>query len=127
MAFHPDPAWIALIGTVTGTVGLKVAEHYLGRGRVRIDDAAKIRDELREQIASNKTEMKDLEDEVDRWRKEYYDLRDKYIALQTELTLALQQIKDATAQEALEAAKKHALEALPIPKSSTHAPRETDQ
>lgn len=115
MSFSPDPAWIALVGTVAGTIGLKVAEHFLGKGRVRIDDAAKIRDELRLEIAANKTEIKELEDAVEKWRAEYYDLRDKYIALQTELTLALQKIKDESAVSALLQAQKHALDNLAPP------------
>lgn len=88
-----DPAWIALIGTVTGGVGLKLAEHWLGRNRVKTDDAARIRDELRTEITNQRQEIKDLEADVNKWREEYYDLRDKYIHLQTELTLALQNIR----------------------------------
>lgn len=115
MAFHPDPAWIALAGTVVGTIGLKVAEHFLGKGRIKIDDAAKIRDELRLEITANKQEIKELEDEVEKWRADYYDLRDKYIQLQTELTLALQKIKDESAKQALMEAQQHALDNLPTP------------
>jgi len=113
MAIHLDPAWIALIGTVVGTVGLKVAEHFLGKGRIKIDDAARIRDELRQEITANKQEIKELEDEVEKWRADYYDLRDKYIQLQTELTLALQKIKDEAAVQALLEAQTHALDNLP--------------
>lgn len=89
-----DPAWIALIGTLCGGVGLKLVEHWLGKSKVRVDDASRIRDELRLEITAQRTEIKGLEDDVDRWRKEYYDLRDKYIALQTDLTFALQKIRD---------------------------------
>lgn len=88
-----DPAWIALIGTVCGGVGLKVAEHWLGRNKVKADDAAQIRTELRQEITSQREEIRQLETDVDKWKQEYYDLRDKYINLQTELTLALQKIK----------------------------------
>lgn len=99
-----DPAWIALIGTVCGGVGLKLTEHWLGRNKVRVDDAARIRDELRSEITIQREEIRQLETDVDKWRNEYYDLRDKYIQLQTELTLALQKIKDEAAQaEALAA------------------------
>lgn len=105
-----DPAWIALGGTIVGTLGLKVAEHFLGRGRVKIDDAAKIRDELRQEIAANKEEIKALEERANNWQKEYYDLRDKFIQVQTELMLALQKIKDEEARAALENASKMALD-----------------
>ena len=89
-----DPAGIALFSTVAGTIGLKVVDHTLTKGRVRIDDAANIRDELREEIKSNKEDIARLEAEVDRWRKEYYDLRDKYVQIQTELTIALRELKE---------------------------------
>jgi uncharacterized coiled-coil DUF342 family protein len=88
-----DPAWIALIGTLAGGVGLKFAEHWLGRSKVKVDEASKIRDELRLEITAQRQEIKDLETEADKWKKEYYDLREKYMTLQTELTLALQQIR----------------------------------
>lgn len=93
-----DPAWIALIGTVCGGVGLKMAEHWLGRSKVKVDDAARIRDELRIEIVAQREEIKQLEADVDKWRDEYYNMRDKYINLQTELTLALQKIKIEAAE-----------------------------
>lgn len=89
-----DPAWIALIATVCGGVGLKVTEHWLGRSKVRVDDAARIRDELRLEITAQREEIKQLETDVNRWRDEYYDLRDKYRELQTQLTLAIEKIKE---------------------------------
>lgn len=90
-----DPAWIiALIGTIFGGVGLKLVEHWLGRSKIKVDDAARIRDELRLEITAQRAEIKQLEADVDKWREEYYNLRDKYVALQTELTLALQSIRN---------------------------------
>lgn len=97
-----DPAWIALIGTLMGGLGLKVTEHWLGKNKTNSDDARAIREELRSQITSQKEEIKQLEDDVNEWRSKYYDLRDSYVKIQTELTLALQKIKD----EAVEADKK---------------------
>ena len=107
-----DSAWIALIGTLCGGLGLKIAEHYLGRAKVKVDDAAQIRDELRLEITAQREEIKQLEIDVEKWRNEYYDLRDKYINLQTELTLSLQSIKN----EANEAtAKADIIESQPPP------------
>lgn len=105
-----DPAWIALIGTVCGTVGLKVAEHWLGRNKVRADDASRIRDELRLEITTQREEIRQLENDASKWREEYYNLRDKYVALQTELTLALQKIRD---EAALASQKAETLEQVP--------------
>jgi hypothetical protein len=89
-----DPAWIALIGTVCGGVGLKVTEYWLGRSKVKIDDAAQIRGELRLEITSQREEIKALEIERDKWREEYYKLYKDYIAVQTDLKIALEKIKD---------------------------------
>lgn len=98
---HLDPAWIALIGTLCGGLGLKLLEHWLGKSKIKIDEASKLRDELRIEIVSQREEIKTLEAEVDRWRKDYYDLRDKYSTLNTEYLIALEKIK----AEADEAAK----------------------
>lgn len=94
-----DPTIVALIGTVMGGVGLKVAEHWLGKGKVKVDDAARLRDELRMEITTQREEIRQLEAEVEKWRKEYYDLFQKYMSLETDLKLALHNIK----QEVLEA------------------------
>lgn len=109
-----DPAWIALIGTLCGGIGLKVAEHWLGKGKVKVDDAARIRDELRLEITAQREEIKELEQQVQKWQADYYDLRDKHIKLQTELMIALQKIKDQ-ADEAEEQAKQIANEPPPTP------------
>lgn len=87
-----DAAWIALIGTVFGGVGLKVVDHYLSKNKVRIDDAARIRDELRIEITTLREDITKIEAERDKWRADYYDLRDKIADLQVQITL-LQQIK----------------------------------
>ena len=89
-----DPTVTAVVGTIFGGVGLRLVEHWLSRNKVRVDDAARIRDELRLEITAQREEIKQLEDDVDKWKNEYYDLRDKYVQIQTELTLALQRIKE---------------------------------
>lgn len=89
-----DPGWIALIGTVGGGVGLKFAEHFLNKGRERIDEASRIRVELRDQIDDQRKEIDKLSVEVDSWREKYYDLRDQHVKLQTEMMLTLQQLKE---------------------------------
>lgn len=105
-----DPAWLALVGTLCGGAGLKFAEHWLGRNKVKVDEASKIRDELRISINSQKEEIKALEAEVNKWRAEYYDLRDKYSEIQTKYTIALEKIREEaerTRQEITEADGTH--------------------
>jgi len=92
-AVHLDPAWIALIGTLCGGIGLKILEHWLGRSKVKMDEASKFREELRTEITAGREEIKALESEVDKWKQEYYDLRDKYMALNVEYLSALEKIK----------------------------------
>lgn len=89
-----DPAWIALIGTVFGGVGLKVIEHWLGKTRVKIDDATTIRNELRTALAEEKQENVQLSQDVDRWRDAYYDLRDQHVAIQMKLTMAIEEARE---------------------------------
>lgn len=89
-----DPGWLALIGTLCGGTGLKIVEHYLNRKQVKVTDASKIRDELREQIDDQRAEIAKLEKEVEGWRDKYYNLRDDHIKLQTELMISLQKLKE---------------------------------
>lgn len=62
-------------------------EGVLARGKYRIDDASRIRDELRQSNKEKQLEIDQLEDDVDRWREAYYALRDNYSVLKTELTI----------------------------------------
>lgn len=97
-----EPAWIAFGGTVFGGVGLKVIEHWLGRNKIKVDDAQQIRDELRLEITSQREEIRELEAEVKSWRDQYYEVLQKYMIQTTELQLALHKIKEET----IEAEKK---------------------
>jgi hypothetical protein len=99
IAMALDPTVIALVGTVFGGVGLKIVEYWLGKNRVRVDDATKIREELRADMAAQKAEIAQLEASLDKWKEQYYALFEKYIKLQTELTLALEGIKKDASKE----------------------------
>lgn len=88
-----DPVWIAFIGTICSGVGLKLAEHWLGRNKVKTDDAAQIRDELRLEITALREENKQLEAEVEVWKGKYYTLWEEFIKKQTELTIALRDLQ----------------------------------
>lgn len=105
-----DPAWIALIGTLCGGLGLKLLEHWLGKSKVKIDEATKLRDELRVTINSQNTEIKELEAAVDKWRMDYFNLRDEYAQAKTEYMLELNNIKS---ELAVAKARMDALDAEP--------------
>lgn len=76
-----DPAWIAFLGAAFGGAGLKVTEHWLGKNRVKIDDASNIRNELRASVTELKTENAQLEEQVNTWRGKYYAAQEKILLL----------------------------------------------
>ncbi len=88
-----EPAWIAAIATAGGAIAIKVAEKIMNRTKETTDDARLMRNELREQIVSQKEDIIRLESELEEWRDKYYDLRDSYMEQYTKLTLALEKIK----------------------------------
>lgn len=87
-----DPAWIALIGTLCGGIGLKLLEHWLGKSKVKVDEASKIRDELRLEISSLREEVTKLEKEVNDWRSKYLDMRDEFSKLNTQYMIEMAKI-----------------------------------
>lgn len=86
-------AWIALIGTVLGGVGLKFVEHWLSRSKVRDDTAAQLRNELRTEIQGLKAELNNVESDLDKWRGKYYELMDNFIKVKSELETAMRQLQ----------------------------------
>ena len=99
-----DPAWIALIATVTGGVGLKVVEHWLGRNKVKVDDATQIRDELRLEIVALREENKQLEADLSKWREDYYAVRERELKLKNILDRAIASIEDAAKRAEIQSA-----------------------
>lgn len=93
-----DPAWITLIGTLLGASVLSVTNKWLSRTKDDRDDAKQIREELRTQITSQKTEIDVLEKEVNEWREKYYDLRDQHIRETTALQIELDGLKRQLAE-----------------------------
>jgi Tfp pilus assembly major pilin PilA len=86
-------AWIALIGTVLGGVGLKFVEHWLSRSKVRDDTASQLRTELRTEIQGLKTELNNVESDLDKWRGKYYELMDNFIKVKSELEMAMRTLQ----------------------------------
>lgn len=97
MASGLESAWIPLATAIFGGVGLKMAEHWLGRTKVKIDEAETLRGELRAEITSLREEVRILETDLNEWKGKYYDLRDKYSELNTQLTLAIRKLQDEAA------------------------------
>jgi uncharacterized protein YlxW (UPF0749 family) len=87
-------AWIALLGTVLGGVGLKFVEHWLSRSKVRDDTAAQLRTELRTEIQNLKQELNNVEADLDKWRGKYYELMDNFIKVKSELESAMRKLQN---------------------------------
>lgn len=104
-----DPTVVALVGTIMGGVGLKVAEHWLSKGKVKVDDASRMRDELRLEITSLKEDQSKLEADAIKWRNDYYAMYEKYITAQTESKIELEKLKGQVLalEKLLEEAKKN--------------------
>lgn len=78
-------AIFALLGAASGGVGLKILDSFLGRGRVKSDEASEIRKELRQEINGLRAEHLRIEAELDEWKQKYYDLLDKMYKQQQQL------------------------------------------
>lgn len=87
-------AWIALIGTLLGGVGLKFVEHWLSRSKIRDDTASQLRSELRTEIQNLKQELNNVEADLDKWRGKYYELMDNFIKVKSELESAMRQLQN---------------------------------
>ena len=73
-----NPAFLALLGTIFGGVGLKVVENLLNKSKTREDIAASLRKELREDVGTMRKELRTLETELDKWKQKYYQLLEQY-------------------------------------------------
>lgn len=78
MELLTEPAFLALIGTVFGGVGLKIVESLLNRGKTQTDVAAQIRAELRTDVQALRDEIRKVETELDMWKAKYYALLDQF-------------------------------------------------
>jgi chromosome segregation ATPase len=110
MEILTNPVFLALVGTLFGSAGLKVIEHWLSRAKFKEDAALKMRDELRleidrkakdyageldrlrVEISHLDLEKDEIEKHLDRWREKYYALMEENIQIKSELKSALTQI-----------------------------------
>lgn len=73
-----NEALVALMAAVFGGAGLKVIEHVLSRTKDKVDFAAQLRDELRTEVTSLRTELKGVDDSLDVWKQRYFALLAHY-------------------------------------------------
>lgn len=78
---HLDPAWIALIGTIFGGLGLKLTEKWLGRHT----DAIPIRSQLWQEVKDLNERIDKLEEQILFWRGRYYEEQERNAVLRIQL------------------------------------------
>lgn len=114
MELLSNPVFLALVGTLFGSAGLKVIEHWLSRAKSKEDSASKMRDELRQEIDRKAkdyageldrlrveinrldSEKDDIEKQLDAWREKYWALMEENYQIKAELKSALTQIHTST-------------------------------
>lgn len=90
-----EEAWLALIGAIMGTSGLKVVEHVLSRGETKELMQKTLREELKTEIRNLKEEIDKSEEDVDHWKARYYELVQTHIETSALLLQATAQLKQA--------------------------------
>ena len=99
-----NPVFLALLGTLFGSAGLKVIEYWLSRAKVKEDDATRLRSELRSEADRIRIELADTEKQLDIWKEKYYTLMEESIQIKSELRAALGLVKK-DAQKGLDESK----------------------
>lgn len=74
----PPGLW-ALIGTIAGTIGLKLVEQWLNRNKDRNEVHRDMRSEIKELV----DRVDKLEDEVTVWREKFYAEQEQVALLRT--------------------------------------------
>lgn len=102
MGFLSDNAipLIALAGTIFGGAGLEFIKRWLGKAKEKDDTATALRNELRGELTSLKTELAGVEKELDEWKQKYYDVVEKYLTVKIQYENALRQLAEKKIEEA---------------------------
>ncbi len=111
MELLTNPVFLALIGTLFGSAGLKVIEHWLSRAKSKEDTASKMRDELRLEIERKskdyaadierlRGDLNETEKQLDELRAKYWALMEENFQIKAELKSALAEIKKSAERAA---------------------------
>lgn len=84
--------WVPLLVAIFGGIGVKVVETALSRSGKKIDMEGEIRKELRDVVSQQDRKIQDLMDEIDEWKKRYYDQTEKLIGYE-QLKVAHDELK----------------------------------
>ena len=83
---------LALVGTLFGGAGLEFVRRALSKSKEKEDSATALRNELRTELTSLKTDMQSIERELDVWKQKYYELYEKYVEVKIRYDSALKQL-----------------------------------
>lgn len=78
---------IALLGTLFGGAIVKLIDRIYSIKERKLSDSFDVRKELREEILQIKQELRQLQRELDKWKKIYYELLKNYNLLETHTIL----------------------------------------
>lgn len=73
---------VAVLGILSGGLGVKVIDWLQSRNLKKIDDAQKIRAELWQELNNVRNEVYNLRNEVTEWKEKYFALFADYTALE---------------------------------------------
>ena len=90
---------IALLGTIFGGAGLEFIKRWLGKAKEKDDTATALRNELRGELTSLKTELSNVERELDEWKAKYYEVVEKYLTVKIQYENALRLLADKKIEE----------------------------
>jgi hypothetical protein len=80
-----DPGWVALLGTIFGGVGLKVAEKWLSKGRENAEANAQQGRDYRLEIKELTDRMDVVEKREEEWREKYFKSQEENAELRVKL------------------------------------------
>jgi hypothetical protein len=81
MQFLTGETAVALIGAVGGGMFVKLIDRHYQLKEKDMDAGAHLRGELHDEIVSLKTDLKNVQRELDDWRKKYYRLFERHVLL----------------------------------------------
>lgn len=84
------------IWAAIGAVATKAIDWAFGARKNRLDDAAEIRRELREEVVRLNLQISALHQELDRWREKYFVLMETHSALKAETAMLRAEVARVT-------------------------------
>lgn len=85
--------WIPLLVAIFGGIGVKLIEGLVSRSGKKIDMEAEIRKELRDVVAQQDAKIAELSDEVDVWKKKYYEVLEQLVGYE-QMKIAHRDLKE---------------------------------